>query len=192
MADYGIWILIAYLLGSISSAIVVCKLLNLPDPRTQGSGNPGATNVARLAGKKIAAIVLLGDALKGFIPVYCVHLIFNQPFLSTLTALAAFLGHVYPVFFRFQGGKGVATTWGGLLGLSWLLGGIFAGTWVLTLVVSRYSSLAALVAMTGATFAACLFYGFIISAPILIIYVILLWRHKDNITRLLGGSETEV
>ncbi|HLF67429.1 MAG TPA: glycerol-3-phosphate acyltransferase, partial [Gammaproteobacteria bacterium] len=93
MADYGIWIIIAYLMGSISSAIVVCKLLSLPDPRKAGSGNPGATNVARLAGKKIAAIVLFADALKGFIPVYFVHVMFNQPFLSALTLLAAFLGH---------------------------------------------------------------------------------------------------
>lgn len=192
MVDYGIWVLIAYLLGSISSAIIVCKLLNLPDPRTQGSKNPGATNVARMAGKKVAAIVLLGDALKGLIPVLTVHLLFNQPFLTSLTALAAFLGHLYPVFFQFKGGKGVATAWGGLLGFSWVVGGAFAATWVLSYAIGRISSLAALVAMTMATFFSCLFYGFIAGFPILLMYLLLLWRHRENIIRIINGTEGKV
>jgi acyl phosphate:glycerol-3-phosphate acyltransferase len=192
MVNYGIWTLIAYLLGSISSAIVVCKLFNLPDPRTQGSGNPGATNVARIAGKKLAAVVLLGDALKGFIPVYMVHLLFNEPFLTSLVALAAFIGHLYPIFFKFQGGKGVATAFGGLLGFSWPIGGIFAATWLLALAMSRISSTSAIAAMAMATFFSCLFYGFIISAPILVMCAMLLWRHWDNILRIQSGTEPRI
>lgn len=189
MANYGIWIIIAYLLGSISSAIIVCKLMNLPDPRTQGSGNPGATNVARMAGKKVAAIVLLGDALKGFIPTTMVHLLFQTPLLTGLTALAAFLGHVYPVFFKFQGGKGVATAWGGLWGLSWIFGGIFTVIWLVLWGISRISSLAAITAMTLTS--AWIFWseGFFTSVPIIIMWILLLWRHKENIKRLRSGLE---
>ncbi len=192
MANYGIWIIIAYLLGSVSSAIIVCKLFNLPDPRTQGSKNPGATNVARMAGKKLAAVVLLGDALKGFIPTLMVELLFAQPLLSGFTALAAFLGHVYPVFFKFKGGKGVATAWGGLWGLSWIFGGVFTVVWVFIWYLGRVSSLAALIAMLFTTFWIFLSEGFIISVPINIMAVMLFWRHRDNIKRLYNRTETQI
>jgi glycerol-3-phosphate acyltransferase PlsY len=192
MADYGIWIIIAYLLGSVSSAIIVCKLFNLPDPRTQGSGNPGATNVARMAGKKLAAVVLLGDALKGFIPTFMVHLLFQLPLLTGLTALAAFLGHIYPVFFKFKGGKGVATALGGLWGLSWMFGGCFTVAWLLSWALGRTSSLAALTAMALTTFFVFLSEGFIVSLPIIIMGIILFWRHKENIKRLRSGTETKI
>lgn len=192
MASYGIWIIIAYLLGSISSAIIVCKLFNLPDPRTQGSNNPGATNVARIAGKKLAAAVLLGDALKGFIPTAMVHYLFEFPLLTGLTALAAFLGHLYPVFFKFKGGKGVATAMGGLWGLSWMFGGCFTLAWLLTYIFGRVSSLSALFAMAVTTFWVFLSEGFIVSLPIIIMCLFLFWRHKENIKRLRNGSETKI
>ncbi len=191
MAEYGIWIIIAYLLGSVSSAIVVCKLLNLPDPRTQGSLNPGATNVARMAGKKVAAIVLLGDGLKGFIPTFMVHLLFQMPLLTGLTALTAFLGHLYPVFFKFKGGKGVATAWGGLWGLSWLFGGCFTAVWLMSWSLGRVSSLAALVATFVTTIWVFFSEGFIVSLPIIIMGLLLFWRHRENIKRLRGGTETQ-
>lgn len=192
MANYGIWIIIAYLLGSISSAIIVCKLFNLPDPRTQGSNNPGATNVARMAGKKLAAVVLVGDALKGFIPTAMVHYLFQSPLLTGLTALAAFLGHLYPIFFKFKGGKGVATAMGGLWGLSWIFGGFFSAAWLLTYIFGRVSSLSALFAMAVTTFWVFLSEGFIISLPIIIMCLFLFWRHRDNIKRLRSGSENKI
>jgi glycerol-3-phosphate acyltransferase PlsY len=192
MANYAIWIIIAYLLGSVSSAIIVCKLLNLPDPRTQGSGNPGATNVARMAGKKIAGIVLLGDALKGFIPTIMVHFLFQEPLLTGLTALAAFLGHLYPVFFKFKGGKGVATAWGGLWGLSWMFGGCFTAIWLVSWLAGRISSLAALVAMGVTTIWVFLSEGLIVSLPIIIMALILFWRHRENIKRIRSGAETKI
>jgi glycerol-3-phosphate acyltransferase PlsY len=112
----------AYLIGSISSAIITCRLMGLPDPREQGSGNPGATNVMRFGGKKAAAITLLGDMLKGLIPVYIANALEVSVELLALTGLAAFMGHLYPAFFGFKGGKGVATSVGVLLGFSWMLG----------------------------------------------------------------------
>ncbi|MFI3186829.1 MAG: glycerol-3-phosphate 1-O-acyltransferase PlsY, partial [Methylococcaceae bacterium] len=115
------WLIVpcAYLIGSISSAIIICRLMGLPDPREQGSGNPGATNVMRIGGKKAAAITLLGDMLKGLIPVYAVNALGLPVELVAATGLAAFMGHLYPIFFDFKGGKGVATSVGVLLGFSW-------------------------------------------------------------------------
>ncbi len=192
MANYGIWIFIAYLFGSISSAILICKLFNLPDPRLEGSKNPGATNVARIAGKKIAALVLLCDGLKGFIPTFMVHYLFAEPLLTTLTALAAFLGHVFPIFFKFKGGKGVATAWGGFWGIDWMFGGFFTFAWLLSWVIGRISAIAALIAMTFTSGWVFLSEGFWVSLPVIIMYVIVLWRHKDNIQRIREGSENRV
>lgn len=192
MASYGIWIIIAYLLGSISSAIIVCKLCGLPDPRTLGSKNPGATNVERIAGKKIAAIVLLGDALKGFLPTICVHFLFQQPLLTGLTVLSAFLGHLYPVFFQFKGGKGVATAWGGLWGLSWMFGAAFTAIWLLFWVAWRISAFAALAAMALTTFWIFLSEGFIASLPIIIMALLLFWRHRENIQSLRQSLKRKV
>ena len=135
-----------YLFGSISAAIIVCRLMGLPDPRTEGSRNPGATNVARLGGKKAAALTLAGDMLKGLLPVLAAHALQAGPLVLALTALAAFLGHLYPVFFGFQGGKGVATALGVTFGLHWMIGLLTAATWLATALLFRYSSLSALVA----------------------------------------------
>src|SRR5512145_106507 len=139
-------VLVAYLLGSLSTAIILCRLMGLPDPRTQGSGNPGATNVLRFGGKKLAAFTLLGDMLKGLLPVVVASFITDNATVLALVAMAAFLGHLYPVFFGFRGGKGVATALGVLLGLSWQVGLAVLVTWVVMALVFRISSLSALIA----------------------------------------------
>jgi len=139
-----LWIVGAYLMGSIASAVVVARLMGLPDPRTQGSGNPGATNVLRLGGKKAAALTLLGDVLKGVIPVLAARLAGLPETGVALVALAAFLGHLYPVFFGFKGGKGVATAFGVLVAGAPLLGLAILVTWLAVAFASRISSLSAL------------------------------------------------
>jgi acyl phosphate:glycerol-3-phosphate acyltransferase len=180
----------AYLIGSISSAIIICRLMGLPDPREQGSGNPGATNVMRIGGKKAASITLLGDLLKGLIPVYIANLSGVSIELLAAIGLAAFMGHLYPVFFKFKGGKGVATSIGVLLGFSWLLGFAFIGTWLLIYKVGKISSLSALCASVVSPLYAWFIVGdaFIVGAST-IMMMFLLWRHKGNIQRLLAGKE---
>lgn len=185
-------IAIAYLLGSISSAIVVSKLMRLPDPRASGSGNPGATNVLRVGGKRAGAITLIGDVLKGLIPVILARALGFSESVIALTALAAFVGHLFPVYFGFKGGKGVATGLGVLLGLNPALGAVVLGVWLLILALFRYSSLAALTAVVlGLVFA----WGEI-PADYYIVYVLItiaiLWRHRANVVRLLNGTETKV
>lgn len=181
---------VAYLIGSISSAIIICSLMGLPDPREQGSGNPGATNVMRFGGKKAAAITLLGDLLKGLIPVYLAKLLGMSVELLAITGLAAFMGHLYPVFFKFKGGKGVATSIGVLLGFSWMLGFSFIGTWLLIYKVGKISSLSALCASVISPVYAWFIVGDIpIVGVSIVMMVFLLWRHKSNIQRLLNGEE---
>ena len=185
-----ILIFAGYLSGSLSAAIITCRLMGLPDPRTQGSKNPGATNVLRVGGKKAAAITLFGDAIKGVIPVAAAQLMAAPPLILSLTALAAFLGHLYPVFFNFRGGKGVATAFGVLIALAWPVGIAILATWLIMAKLFNISSLSALTA-------ACL-------APLymwwlrpeqefmlvtLVISVMLVWRHRSNIKHLLAGTE---
>ncbi len=181
---------IAYLIGSISSAIIICRLMGLPDPREQGSGNPGATNVMRIGGKKAAGITLLGDLLKGFIPVYIANLLDASTLLLACIGLAAFIGHLYPVFFKFKGGKGVATSIGVLLGFSWLLGLSFIATWLLIYKIGKVSSASALCASVLSPIFAWFIVGdaYILGASI-IMMLFLLWRHQSNIKRLLAGEE---
>lgn len=183
----------AYLIGSVSSAIIICRLMGLPDPREQGSGNPGATNVMRIGGKKAAAATLSGDLLKGLIPVYAANLSGVPAELLAATGLAAFIGHLYPIYFGFKGGKGVATTIGVLLGFSWMLGLAFVATWLLMYKVGKISSLSALVAAVLSPAYA----WFILANPALVGAValmagVLLWRHKSNIQRLLAGEEKTI
>lgn len=186
------WLLIpaAYLLGSVSCAIIVCRLLGLPDPRGQGSGNPGATNVMRIGGKKAAGITLFGDMLKGFIPVYLANVLDISTSLQAVIGLAAFFGHLYPIFFGFKGGKGVATSIGVLLGWSWWLGLAFVATWLLMYKLKKISSLSALTASSLSPVFAWLIVGdkFVVGAT-LVMTVVLLFRHKGNIQRLLAGEE---
>jgi acyl phosphate:glycerol-3-phosphate acyltransferase len=186
------WLLIpaAYLLGSVSCAIIVCRLMGLPDPRGQGSGNPGATNVMRIGGKKAAAITLFGDMLKGFLPVYLANSLGASILLLALIGLAAFLGHLYPAFFGFKGGKGVATSLGVLLGFSWLLGFAVIGTWLFVFRLRKISSLSALVASVLSPVYAWFILGsseFVLAALAMTFF--LLYRHKSNIQRLLAGEE---
>lgn len=187
------WLLVpaAYLFGSISSAILVCRLMGLEDPRSQGSGNPGATNVMRIGGKKAAAITLIGDALKGLIPVLCGKLFGADSLLLSAIVFAAFLGHLYPVFFGFKGGKGVATSFGVTLGVTWSLGLVVSGTWLLIYKLGGISSLAALIAAVLTPLYVWLIVGDIyLVATFILISAILLFRHKSNIQRLLAGEET--
>jgi len=181
----------AYLLGSVSFAIVVSWLFALPDPRSYGSRNPGATNVLRTGKKAAAALTLLGDGGKGWLAVFLASI--TAPGALAFAALAVFLGHLFPVFHRFQGGKGVATAAGVLLGLDWRIGLGTTATWVIILAFFRYSSLAALISAVFAAVFTALFFGLGVEAScVLIILVLLLWRHKENIVRLLRGEESRV
>ena len=193
MLTSSLLIIGAYLLGSISSAIIVCRLMGLPDPRTQGSNNPGATNVLRLGGKKPAAITLLGDSLKGLIPMLVAHLLDASPLVLALTGMAAFLGHLYPVFFGFQGGKGVATALGVQFGLHWGIGAGVGLIWLFMAKVINISSLSALVSMALAPVIVWLIWP----EPELIVMQILLslilfWRHRSNIRNLFEGKEGKI
>jgi len=181
----------AYLLGSISFAILVSRVLRLPDPRSYGSGNPGATNVLR-TGKKLAAVLTLaGDAGKGWLAVWLASLLL--PTSVSLVALAVFLGHLFPVFHRFVGGKGVATAAGVLFGLDWRIGLGTVATWLIIVAFFRYSSLAALVSAAFAPIFTVLLLGFDAEAAcVLVIAALLVWRHQENIARLIAGTETRI
>jgi len=186
-----IYLLIAsYLIGSISSAVIICKALGLPDPRTQGSKNPGATNVLRLGGKKIAAFVLIFDGLKGAVPVFIGDYYGFGLIALTLTALCTFLGHIFPVFFRFRGGKGVATYLGGLIAINLLVGLIFSLIWLLVAKVLKISSLAALIATALSPFYFYLITGDLRSTAIIgLISLLIFYTHRDNIKRLINKDE---
>ncbi len=186
-----LFIAAGYLFGSISTAIVVARVMGLPDPRTEGSGNPGATNMLRVGGKRAAAITLAGDALKGVIPVLAARLSGLPLEVLALVGLAAFLGHLYPLFFGFRGGKGVATALGVFLAAWWPLGLALVATWLLVAKLFHISSLAALTA-----FALAPLYTWLMELPPLFVAVVvtvsalLFWRHRENIRRLLRGEET--
>jgi len=183
----------AYLIGSLSAAIIICKLMGLPDPRTQGSRNPGATNVLRIAGKKTAVLVLLGDMLKGLIPLLVARAFEVEDHILAAVGLAAFLGHLYPIYFGFHGGKGVATSLGILLGLSWPLAAAVLATWLFMARGFRISSLSALTAAIAAPLYTWLLLE---SVPLLVmvcvISTMLLWRHRGNIQRLISGAEGKI
>jgi acyl phosphate:glycerol-3-phosphate acyltransferase len=176
----------AYCLGSISFAIVVSWLMRLPDPRSYGSKNPGATNVLRTGRRAAAVLTLAGDAGKGWLAVWLASFFTAE---IALAGLAAFLGHVYPVFHRFQGGKGVATAAGVLFGLDWRIGLGTVITWIVIAACLRYSSLAALVAALFAPFATALLLGWQSAMVVSVMSALLFWRHKANIARLLAGTE---
>jgi len=190
---YLITPLAAYLLGSVSSAILISRLLGLPDPRTEGSRNPGATNVLRLGSKPGAVLTLAGDIAKGVLPVLVARWILDEPVLLALAALGAFLGHLFPVYFRFEGGKGVATALGVLAAIDWQLALILIATWLVVAAVFRYSSLAALV--TAATAPIYLFW--LTGEPVfvalgVVLAALLFFRHSENIRRLLCGNESKI
>lgn len=185
-----IFIIGAYLLGSISFGIIMSQLFGLPDPRTVGSGNPGATNVLRSGKKAAAALTLVGDTGKGWLAVWLAFHYGLDAWLICLIALAVFLGHLYPVFYGFKGGKGVATALGVLLALSPWVGLFSLLTWIITFAIWRYSSLAALVAAGLAPIYVIIFLdykGFMVTSVLL--SLLLFWRHRGNIRKLTQGNE---
>lgn len=188
-----ILVLAAYLLGSLSFAVIVSKLMRLPDPRSFGSGNPGATNMLRTGRKSAAVLTLLGDALKGWVAVAGAQALGADAHTVLLVALAVFVGHLFPVFFRFQGGKGVATALGVLLGLDPWLGLACLATWIATAAVFRISSLAALAAAALAPIYAGLLMGWGDAAlTVLALTLLLVYRHKSNLIKLVNGEEGRI
>lgn len=193
MLENSLLIVVAYLLGSVATAIITCRLMGLPDPRRVGSGNPGATNVLREGGKKAAIITLLGDMLKGLVPVLVGHALGVADWALAAIGLAAFIGHLYPVYFGFKGGKGVATALGVSLGFHWGLGLAVLGTWLVMAFVSRISSLSALTASLLAPLYAWLITGSTaLTVAAALMAVLVFWRHRSNIRNLLDGTEGRI
>jgi glycerol-3-phosphate acyltransferase PlsY len=185
--------LLAYLLGSVSTAVVIARVMGLADPRDVGSKNPGATNILRYGGKTAAVLTLAGDVLKGAIPVLIVRELTPDAVIITLTGFGAFLGHLFPVFFGFRGGKGVATALGVWLALNAWVGLALVATWVLMALVFRYSSLSALVASVAApAYVAWLAPGVPYLATMIGMSGILIFRHRSNIRHLLAGTEAKI
>ncbi len=188
-----LYALAGYVLGSLSTAIITCKLMRLPDPRSAGSKNPGATNVLRLGGKKAAIITLLGDMLKGLLPVIVVQQMTADPYTLAATGLAAFLGHLFPLFFGFKGGKGVATFYGALLGFHWLSGLLALLVWLLTAWLTKISSLSALVSAASASLILwALGQDPALLSACMLMALLLFWRHRSNIRNLINGSEGRI
>jgi glycerol-3-phosphate acyltransferase PlsY len=192
---------IAYLIGSISFAVVVSKCMRLPDPHTYGSGNPGATNVLRTGNKLAAVLTLIGDALKGFFAVMLARIsLGDESLTSTMgswvlcaVVIAVFLGHLFPVFHGFKGGKGVATACGILFGINWVLGLATLGTWLIVAFFLRYSSLAALsAAVFGPVYFLFLFGLQPMGIALLVVSMLLIWRHRSNIQNLINGTESRI
>lgn len=191
----------AYLIGSISFAVVVSKCMNLPSPHSYGSGNPGATNVLRTGNKRAAVLTLIGDALKGFLAVMVARAILgDQSLTATLgswvlcgVVVAVFLGHLFPLFHGFKGGKGVATACGILFGINWILGVATLGTWIIVATFMRYSSLAALAAAVFGPIYFVFLFGFQpMAIALVLVCALLIWRHRNNITNLLNGTESRI
>ncbi len=184
---------LAYVLGSLCSAVIVCRTFSLPDPRLSGSSNPGTTNVLRIAGKKYAVIVLIADMLKGFLPVLIAKQLSVDASGLGWIALAAVLGHIYPVFFRFQGGKGVATFFGALFGLSLTIGALTIGTWFVVALIFGYSSLAAIAAISGAPFYSIVLLKNVgVFPPIMLASMLIFYKHHENIRRLFDRKEEKI
>lgn len=188
--NYIIFALAAYLLGSISTAIITCKLMGLEDPRGVGSHNPGATNVLRTGGKKAAIITLLGDMLKGLLPVLVVQQLQADALALAITGVSAFLGHLYPLYYRFKGGKGVATFYGVLLGIHWMIGLAAIVVWGLVMLLFRISGLSALISATSSPFIVWYLDG---SAALVIattfMAILLIWRHRSNIREMIQNKK---
>ncbi len=187
-----ICIVIAYLLGSVSTSILLSKLMKFPDPREVGSKNAGATNVLRSVGRKQAAIVLIGDALKGVVAVLIAKMMGLQPPLMGLAAVAAVVGHIYPVYFKFKGGKGVATMMGALLALSIVVGVVAIVVWAAVVAITRYVSLASLCAVAAALLSSLLFGKFYYAFPIFLMGTLIAYAHRENINRLRQGTENKI
>ncbi|QGX60729.1 glycerol-3-phosphate 1-O-acyltransferase PlsY [Alteromonas mediterranea] len=184
-------ITVAYLFGSLSSAVVISRLFGLPDPRTAGSKNPGATNVYRLGGRIPALLVLIMDILKGTIPVYGSYFLGLNPIVLGVIAIAACLGHIFPLYFGFKGGKAVATAFGAMLPIGLDLAGLLVLSWVVVVFLTGYSSLGALIAVSLAPLFTLLIKP-LYTIPVAMLSLLIILRHKDNITRLMAGNESKV
>lgn len=192
LSFFAIFLIVGYLFGSLSSAIIVCRAMRLPDPRTQGSNNPGATNVMRIGGKKAAYLTFVGDFLKGVIPVVIANYVFANNWATAGAALGAFVGHLYPLYFGFKGGKGVATLVGIIIALHWLLFIMFGVTWLIILKVTGYVSLASIVAVTATTlFAFVAGFPPVINGLLTLLSLLVIVRHHENIKKLLRGEENQ-
>lgn len=188
--NYIIFALAAYLLGSISTAIITCKLMGLEDPRGVGSNNPGATNVLRTGGKKAAIITLLGDMLKGLLPIFVVQQLQTDAMALAITGVSAFLGHLYPLYYRFKGGKGVATFYGVLLGINWMIGLSSLVVWGLVMLLFRISGLSALLSAATSPFIVWYLDGSkILIIAVSFMAILLIWRHRSNIKQMIQGTE---
>ena len=192
---------IAYLIGSVSFAVVVSKCMRLPDPHSYGSGNPGATNVLRTGNKLAAVLTLIGDALKGYLAVMLARIILGDASLTSTmgswilcgVVIAVFLGHLFPIFHGFKGGKGVATACGILFGINWILGAATLSTWIIVAMFMRYSSLAALAAAVFGPIYFVFLFGFQpMGAALLVVCLLLIWRHRSNIQNLMNGTESRI
>ncbi|MBS9781684.1 MAG: glycerol-3-phosphate 1-O-acyltransferase PlsY [Gammaproteobacteria bacterium] len=194
MTHFILFSVFGYLLGSLSSAIIVCKLMGLPDPRTQGSKNPGATNVMRIGGKKAAYTTFAGDFLKGLLPVLIAKFTIDSNVYGDTAiagaALGAFLGHLYPLYFNFKGGKGVATLVGVLIGISFKIFLVFGVVWLAILFSTGYVSLGSMVGAVVVATAAVIFYSKVIAGALMMLAVLVIYRHKENIHRLKNGTES--
>lgn len=195
----GLWLVCAYLIGSIPFAVVVSKIFGLQDPRSYGSGNPGATNVLRSGNKSAAILTLIGDAAKGWFAVWLSQRLLGAPDEVAFTAVVVFLGHLYPVFLNFKGGKGVATAVGVILAVQPLLALICLAIWILTAVISKMSSLAALISSICAPI--LFYFGGVyglwsvqasVAGALLFISLMLIYRHRANVTRILNGTESKI
>lgn len=184
-------IVIAYLFGSISSAVLICKLFGLPDPRKSGSNNPGATNVYRLGGKIPALLTLFFDVLKGMVPVWLSYFLGIPPLFLGMIAVAACLGHIFPLYFHFRGGKAVATALGAMFPVAWEMALLLIFTWLVVFKLSKLSSLAAIITVSLAPF-----YAYWIkpqyTVPVIMISALIIWRHQSNISRLRHGNEQRI
>ncbi len=185
------YMIIAYLLGSISSAVLICRLAKLPDPRTHGSNNPGATNVLRVGGKLPALFVLIFDVAKGMLPVWLGYYLALKPFELGMVALAACIGHIFPIFFKFKGGKGVATAFGAIAPIGWAVTGSMLGTWLFVFLISGYSSLSAVISALLVPFYVWWFRPEF-TFPVALVCCLLIYRHHENIQRLWRGQEDKM
>lgn len=186
-------VIVGYLVGSVASAVIASRLMGLPDPRYEGSRNPGATNVLRLGSRKAAALTLFGDLVKGLLPVLLGRALGGSPAVLAVIAVAAFMGHLFPVFFRFRGGKGVATGLGAIAGLAWPVAVAMIVTWIIMALIFRYSSLAALTAALLAP----LYAGILAPRPAFVaaiatISLFVVWRHRSNLRNLFAGTEDKM
>jgi len=185
-------VIICYLIGSLSSATILSKILNTPDPRKEGSGNAGATNVLRTAGKKIAAYTVIGDAAKGIIAIIIARILGVHGAALALLLFIVVLGHIFPVFFKFKGGKGVATALGSMLALNPIIALASIIVWVVIAYITRYASLASIIAIIANVVFSIAFGYADIAFPLLLTAILIVWKHKANIERLIAGKESKI